>query len=397
MAQDNNHGTSEAAALYVGGTWLSRFSAGSGQRRARRWARIGRYWLENRVCKLTGEDGGFSQYSTNYHRLFLVTLVQAELWRRRLGDAPFTSSLVQRCKAAADWLAAVTNAESGNAPNLGANDGADAFNLMLSDYRDYRPAAALATMVFGAGDRTEPTDEISFADLPAQAKRSRTFPDFGLALLNPRGDGGGAYAFLRFPVRRFRPSHADPLHFDLWTADGRNLLRDGGTFSYADPEWSAYFSGIAAHNTVQFGDREPMPRISRFLFADWIQGSFETLPDAEGWSRWSGRYTDAFGAWHRRTVEAKDDSWRIVDEIGGTDLAPTIRWRLLTDDWQSLPGGARGQSLSVTVAGDTTPDEVLLVSGWESLRYLEKSACPVLKARFPKGTRRIETTIALRN
>jgi hypothetical protein len=55
------------------------------------------------------------------------------------------------------------------------------------------------------------------------------FPDFGLALINPDPAGGGSYAFVRFPVRRFRPAQADMLHFDLWTADGENLLIDAGT------------------------------------------------------------------------------------------------------------------------------------------------------------------------
>jgi len=38
-------------------------------------------------------------------------------------------------------------------------------------------------------------------------------------------------ALLRYPRFRFRPSHADVLHVDLWV-DAVNVLRDGGTFSY---------------------------------------------------------------------------------------------------------------------------------------------------------------------
>src|SRR5690606_5962127 len=50
MAQDNNHGTSEAAALFVGGSWL----AEHGDRRGARWAAAGRNLLENRAARLIG-------------------------------------------------------------------------------------------------------------------------------------------------------------------------------------------------------------------------------------------------------------------------------------------------------------------------------------------------------
>ena len=63
IAQDNNHGTSEAAALFIGGTWLALLGEPAG----RRWAVRGRRWLEDRAGRLIGVDGSFSQYSLNYH------------------------------------------------------------------------------------------------------------------------------------------------------------------------------------------------------------------------------------------------------------------------------------------------------------------------------------------
>lgn len=400
MAQDNNHGTSEAAALYAAGAWLKRFVAGSRQRRAHRWAQMGQYWLEERVRTLVDADGGFSQYSTNYHRLFLMTMVQAETWRARIGDVRFSAPLFDRCRLATDWLAALTNAHSGETPNLGANDGADIFNTTLSEYHDYRPAVLAAAHCFGekAGDATSDWTGLNPAltDLPSQRKCTRVFPEFGLALLNPRNDGSGAYAFLRFPRKRFRPSHADPLHFDLWTEDGRNLLRDGGTFSYADAQWGSFFSGIGAHNTVQFGDSEPMPRVSRFLFSGWIEGTFAQEPASScRLCRWSGRYTDAQGITHTRTIEAADDSWRVIDDFDGPSAAPTIRWRLMQDDWQATTHGIKGRAMTLSVTGDVPAECVRLLNGFESLHYLEKSACPVVEARFPPGTRRIETLVVL--
>ena len=109
--------------------------------------------------------------------------------------------------------------------------------------------------------------------------KSRTFDDGGYHVLR----AGPALGVLRYPRFRFRPSQADALHFDLWLGD-RNLLRDAGTFSYNDPEAREdFFAGTAAHNTVQFDDRDQMPRLGRFLFADWLKArGVEPVHQANG-------------------------------------------------------------------------------------------------------------------
>jgi len=80
MAQDNNHGTSEAAALFIGGSWLAAQGVAEGEQ----WQQTGRRWLENRAARLIGKDGSFSQYSLNYHRVMLDTFCMAEVWRLHL-------------------------------------------------------------------------------------------------------------------------------------------------------------------------------------------------------------------------------------------------------------------------------------------------------------------------
>src|SRR3546814_4964922 len=70
VAQANNHATSEAAALFIGGSWL----AANGSRAGESLVRRGRQHLEKQVARLVEEDGSFSQYSLNYHRVLLDTL-----------------------------------------------------------------------------------------------------------------------------------------------------------------------------------------------------------------------------------------------------------------------------------------------------------------------------------
>ena len=38
-----------------------------------------------------------------------------------------------------------------------------------------------------------------------------------------------------------------------------------------------YFSGIQSHNTVQFDEVNPMPRISRFLWGNWLKTESEPI------------------------------------------------------------------------------------------------------------------------
>jgi hypothetical protein len=91
MAQNNNHGTNEAAALFIGGSWLEKLD-----KKAIYWQKIGRRWLENRAKYLIETDGSFSQYSVNYHRVMLDTVWMAEFWRREVGKKAFSEARLYR-------------------------------------------------------------------------------------------------------------------------------------------------------------------------------------------------------------------------------------------------------------------------------------------------------------
>jgi hypothetical protein len=64
-----------------------------------------------------------------------------------------------------------------------------------------------------------------------------------------------AFALLRYPRFRFRPSQADALQVDLWLG-GINHPRDAGSYRYNTGEEAIRsFGGTAGHNTIQFDDR----------------------------------------------------------------------------------------------------------------------------------------------
>lgn len=388
IAQNNNHGTSEAAALFIGGTWLERNGRPAGQR----WASLGRHWLENRAAKLIEQDGTFSQYSVNYHRVMLDTFSLVEVWRRKLQLREFSRRFRDRASAAAYWLRTMVQPDSGDAPNIGANDGARLIPLSRTDYRDFRPSVQLATMLF-SGARAYPDRGIW--DVPLQwlgialdapeatpLRSADTFDQGGFAVLR-RGE---AMAVVRYPRFRFRPSQADAMHVDLWVA-GKNLLRDAGTYSYnTNQRWLRYFPGTESHNTVQFDSRDQMPRLGRFLFGDWLKlerckPAGET---ADGVS-FEVAYRDRQGASHRRTVVLGQSRLRVEDDISGFKKSAVLRWRLAPGEWQLGDDSVRSGSHLLRIDSTVRPIRMELVEGWESRYYMEKSAVPVLEVELDRA------------
>jgi len=418
MAQDNNHGTSEAAALFMGGSWLAALGVAEGAQ----WARTGRRWLENRGARLIGPQGSFSQYSLNYHRVMLDTFCMAEVWRRHLNLPAFSAQWQERALAATHWLHHMVNPVSGDGPNLGANDGARLLQLTNTAYRDYRPSVQLAMALFGncRADFSRPcrlkstpqdtgeSDALAWLGVPLPEKiapppGNLIADDGGFAILRR----GAAMAMLRYPRFRFRPSQADALHLDLWLG-GDNLLRDAGSYSYnTEPELLNYFGGTASHNTVQYDDRDQMPRLSRFLFGDWLKTSLiEPMTEDAQATRFGAGYVDNNRASHQRRISLAATHLQVVDEVAGFKVKAVLRWRLMPGDWHVcgsrapatmdvvtsiaaraplLQGENAAGEHTITVQATMPITRCEIVQGWESRHYLEKTPVPVLEIEFQQA------------
>lgn len=339
IAQDNNHGTSEAAALFIGGNWL--LSSGFDYPKASRFAQKGRYWIENRMDKLVEEDGSFSQHSVTYHRLLLDTLIFVEFWRQKFGISAFNKKFYKKGEALIEWLSAMTDNISGNCPNLGANDGALFLNLHSCDYRDFRPSLQTAAVIFLTKRRFDEGiwDEPLYwfgrlSDGRVENSKSKMANVFAGGVVILRSTV--SWCLIRFPHYRFRPAHNDVFHFDLWYK-GRNIIHDAGSYSYhpAITEKVFDFKSVHAHNTVSFDDQEQMPAIGRFLLGGWIEPD-EIGPivdeSEEGFS-WQGTYTDARGNIHRRKVKNKENIWIIEDHLSGNFKVATIGFNLFPENY----------------------------------------------------------------
>jgi len=384
MAQDNNHGTSEAAALFIGGSMCE----ASGLSQGKIWAADGRKWLENRVRRLVATDGSFSQHSLNYHRLMLDTLSLAELWRSWLDLPPFSTEFTDRACAAAEWLRHMVDPTTGEGPNIGDNDGACLLPLTDADYRDFRPSVQLAMALFAnqlAFSEDGPHDthlqwlQVERPEITAPALQSRNFPDGGYSLLRT----GMWKGFLKFPKYQFRPRHCDALHLDLWHGP-QNILRDAGSFSYNTvAPWQDYFPGTRAHNTIEFDDRDQMPSVGRFLRGAWLEAT-DTEFVAENGTRASAAagYTDWQGARHHREIKILDDGVTVHDRISKFSSHAILRWRLQPGSWAVTGSEVVGSGFKLSINADVDIARVELVEGWESRYYLEKTELPVLEVEL---------------
>ena len=339
-SQQNNHLLTEAAGLLTAGMAMPDHPDAS------RWRSLGWKWLNRGLQEQIDGYGEYSQHSTNYHRLML----QAALWVRILTTKDvkyegFSRDAKQRLAAATHWLLAILDSDTGQTPNLGANDGAYIFPLTVCPFSDYRPVLHAAARAFLDYDLPRgPWDEMAlWFGAQAGGPRSITLPRY----LGDQIYGKQSWAYFRTAQFTSRPSHADQLHLDLWWR-GLNIARDAGTYLYnADSPWDNSLTTALVHNTVTLDNRDQMTRAGRFLYLDWVnayrRGVIESDPSSIQCV--SGRYRifRRDGCRHTRTVSVHtDDRWVIKDEllplyfsISSIVLQPSsFRLHWLLPDWK---------------------------------------------------------------
>lgn len=391
IGQNNNHGTSEAAALYIGGGFLLK----NGYTIGDKWYKKGEKIITERASKLIGRDGTFSQYSLNYHRLMLDTLCCCEIFRQKLNLPQLPDFFYKKAKLATNWLFSIIDDISGDGPNVGANDGARIIPLTNSGYRDFRPTVQLAMVLFhqeraythGKWDDQFHWLKMDIPDKKANLPKSLIADDGGFAILR-RSD---VFVSLRYPRFKFRPSQNDLLHLDLWIK-GKNILRDGGSYSYnADPELVNYFGSVSAHNTIQFDNHEPMQKISRFLYGNWAKTDWiSKLTDIDGCLSYGAGYTETFGANHKRKINLCLDKLVVTDEVTNFKNNAILRWRLIDSDWELVEDDkevvlkSNSQNLMMRINCTEEITSSKLTEGLESLYYMKSNKLPVLELTVEK-------------
>jgi hypothetical protein len=399
IGQDNNHATSEASALFNAGCFYGQ----------RDWIDKGRNILESRVKKLILKDGSFSQNSVNYHRLLLDTLSICEWFRVSYNQNSFSDGYYKKVRSAIYWLYSFTDDQSGDAPNLGANDGAMVYVFHELGYRNFKPSVQLASsfflerLAYPKGQWDEPLTWLTINKLLLEQKQEVQKEDFAPFYYFENGGyvkicNEKKWALLRLPQYLFRPSHADAHHFDFWI-DGINLIRDSGSFSYnkslkeLNIDNEMYFSSTESHSTVQVDDRDQMDKISRFLFTNWLTLSKIKI---EAHSVHSS-FVDSSNVKHERIVRLLDrDTWIIEDNVFNFKEKAILRWRLAPLQWNFFGSTVECSYCNIEVSSNQLIVRSELNDGFESRYYNEANRIPIFEVEVSRAPVSFKTIISIK-
>ena len=327
IAVRNNHAITETLALTIS-ELLFPFIP-----QTKKWAKEGRKWFEEEVAYQVYDDGTFLQFSMNYHRV-ITQLFSFGISLTELHDKPFSESFYKKAHKSLNFLYQCLQEEKGYLPNYGANDGALFFQLSNTEYRDYR-SQLNALHIILTNQKLYEDDIINEGyhwvqkksnSLPKLNPLERTFGTFSFPI-------GGYYlcrtsehfTFIRCGNHKDRPSHADNLHMDVWVK-GENILRDSGSYKYnTTKEFSDYFTGSKAHNTIVVNDESQMLKGSRFIWYFWTQSIKATWEETNGEFIFTGKINTFHQlnkkATHSRTINIskQTSSWIVSDEVSGLD------------------------------------------------------------------------------
>jgi Heparinase II/III-like protein/Heparinase II/III N-terminus len=353
-SQENNHLILEAAALYTAGTSLNQ----------PRWRELGWSWLNRGLQHQISSYGEYVQHSSNYHRLMLQTALWVDaILRRQNRRWPYATQ--EALIRASHWLFSMIDPITGQAPNLGANDGALILPLSVAAFSDFRPTVQAAARAFlRTGLPPGSWDEMSLWLGLSPAQRTADSDAYMTEHLRARNSWG----YLRASRFRSRLSHMDQLHFDLWWR-GLNIAQDAGTYLYnAALPWNNSLVSTRVHNTVTVDGRDQMVRGGRFLTLDWFPAFSKSVIETD--ENILGRviaYHKGYrrlGIRHERVATVyTDERWVFTDNMIFT--APgehvfRLHWLLLDGEWEpeerSFGFGIRMNTSHGRVTVLVTPD-----------------------------------------
>lgn len=347
--------------------------------------------MDQEILKQFLPDGGFTQYSFNYHRFTLQILEALFKISKKTG---LHIKEIERVKESILLLYHVQT-ENGDVPNYGSNDGALIFPLSICDYRDFRPVLntlyALITgkRLYGNGKYDE--ELLWFGetlDLPIDRviSKSIAFDNSGFYVL--RNEEGFLMTCLQ--DYKSRPAHMDQLHIDLWYKNV-NILCDSGTYSYAS-ELGKELSSTIGHNTVKLPGKEQMNKRGAFLVTDWTKREYSTCSSSE----FKGKLKSQNGYFHERTITRVKKGYLIKDWV--TSETETCEFIFHTPC--DIEINNRGFDLLMNnclLATVKIEGEVSLAESYRSLYYLRKEKVNriIVTQRFNDGICNSRIEIAL--
>lgn len=369
----NNHTLSELLGMIVG-AWCC-----GDEKQLKKAYR----YLEKEIREQFSEDGGYTQHSFNYQRLALQVLdviisISAKTGKKLSGEC------LERIKNSA-FLLYQCQAQNGDLPNYGSNDGALVFPLTSCGYRDFRPVIdttyALTTghTLYKNGIYSEELIWMGKTNLLdsstiAKEQQSCAFEKAGIFTLRQED----SYLMMVANNYKKRPAHMDQLHVDLWVGDV-NVLCDSGTYSYAS-DLGKFLIKNESHNTVCFNQAWQMNQYGNFMIYDW------TARKGIDWSEdyMEGRVESKNGYIHKRRIEKTEDGFlikdRVLDVKGRTGIPYQIRFHTICEV-QAFGNRIDFRKDGKFICSMETDAEYEIHSAKRSLYYLqdEEISCIIIK------------------
>lgn len=258
------------------------------------------------------DDGGYTQQSFNYQRLALMDLEIVLAIGNKTGMNISNDSKDRVLQCALQLFQCQD--QSGDVPNYGSNDGALILPLTIFGYRDFRPGInAVYYMIRECPLYNEPFLQEELLWLGVLRNNDHAFkesinrvsvdyPKTGLSVF--RSD-----RHWMMVVCKREMHHMDNGHIDLWI-DGKNILCDAGSYSYASDLGRELYSNVS-HNTAYCKGLTQIRRIGAFAVygqpvikkREWHEDSIE----------FEVEYSTGYS--HRRNVKAGNNRYDIFDEV----------------------------------------------------------------------------------
>lgn len=351
-----NHTLAEAVGLLYVGVLFPEFSY------SMHWRALGLFLLEQEADHQILPDGGGAEQAFGYLK-FAVDLLGLATALLAYHKQTIPSSVQQAQWRGREFLNSVTDPE-GNIPQIGDGDNGSALSPGL---------------LFSCS-----------AEEPKQGLTS--FDESGYSLMR---SGNSLLVFDHGPLG-MSPlcghGHADALSVTLWVGP-RPILIDPGTFSYADPQWRAYFRGTTAHNTVTVDEQDHAVQEAPFIWSQHFQamcvcreplsgGGLRLLAVHKGYAR--------LGVTHWRGLLFRSPGyWLIWDFLAGdgTHLLD-LHWHLgvpeVTEGEHIFFSGTQERVLLSIKGGEITSHrgETDPMLGWTSLVYGKKEPITTVRARY---------------
>lgn len=337
------------------------------------------YAIEQMEGQFTGQvysDGAQHELTSHYHR-GVAQNFEAFLEIAKASGEPLPDTLEETTESMWNYLAYTMRP--------------DGYGLMNNDSdRDYNSARVLERAAhYGRPDWRYIATQGAEGERPS-GPLSRVFAWPGHVIMRSGWGAEADWAFFDIGPLGSNHWHRDKLHLSVMVK-GRDVLVDGGRYTYVGGPWRRYFVGSASHNVLLIDGAEQKPYQK---IAEAPVDTFTIREDGlDAWGTFDGGYEGVEGEIrHTRAVYYDDDAryWAVIDTVD-TDRPRTVTalWHFHPDCTVEFDGpeaytaDAGAGNLRIVPAGPVEwqldrveGQEEPEIQGWWSREYNHKAPAP---------------------